>query len=265
MAASPAPPTSSGTPAAQPARAVGKRAAGYRRVRIGGEDVWLAAPLECRRRSERRESRGSERAPGARLGDSRRDAGRGVDHDVATKERGADTLDEHALFADCCARRPSASPDVVSLPTRKAPRIARRSASGRVSRPKRGRARTQGGRRRRSCRCASCLVSIPLRRAKPCSTRRQRSAEKINRSANRTSFPSRSIGPPTRPRSAIRIDYDRRHVGKRQKRFTEHLLCEDCEAHFSSRETHFANVRLNPATRLRPARPDERGVVVPVD
>lgn len=53
--------------------------------------------------------------------------------------------------------------------------------------------------------------------------------------------------------TAVFFDAHRGRHGKRQKGFTQYLLCAVCEGKFSRWETYFANVWLNPASTLRPA------------
>jgi hypothetical protein len=51
----------------------------------------------------------------------------------------------------------------------------------------------------------------------------------------------------------VLIDTQKGRTGKRQKGFTEYLLCNDCEEKFNAWETYFAKVWFNPPTTLRPA------------
>jgi hypothetical protein len=53
--------------------------------------------------------------------------------------------------------------------------------------------------------------------------------------------------------TAVLLDLQEGRRGKRQKGFTERLLCGDCEQHFSRWESYFARVWLHPAQALRPA------------
>lgn len=52
--------------------------------------------------------------------------------------------------------------------------------------------------------------------------------------------------------TAILVDSARNKRSKRQRGYSEVLLCEECEALFNRWETYFANIWFNPMTRLRP-------------
>lgn len=53
--------------------------------------------------------------------------------------------------------------------------------------------------------------------------------------------------------TAIFVDQKQERRGKRQRGFTEYMLCDACEGRFNEWETYFANVWFNERTRLRPA------------
>jgi hypothetical protein len=66
--------------------------------------------------------------------------------------------------------------------------------------------------------------------------------------------------------TAILYEPDVNRKGRRQKGFTERLLCDECEKLVGTWETYFADVWLHPTRQLRPAAlPNDQAIVADLD